>query len=308
MSEVSRPSLSFDKRRGRLFNAWVEVRFVLSKEHVRHVEVLVSYVSFSRPKSRTLKALQMILAKPLSDSDSASPVEKNHLPGVVLPNFDSNKSCDAPVEVSNDGANVNSSESEAAETEVKEPIHRLADKHASAVEEEQHWTDVLQMFYDDPWFQQRLSDSSRFTVHRCHMPSHNSDDVKQEALVQFAHSIERDRTLGFRPDRGSYGAFLATVIYRCCQKGLRQFRHSGGPSLQSGFQHPLDDQWDVFDEHLDLRESIAHLSEPYRTTIKQICEGHSVEEIARRRKKSVRTIYRWLDKGIVHLRALLPTE
>ena len=191
---------------------------------------------------------------------------------------------------------------------VRDPIQQLADKHQRAVARKQCWTEIWQMFYEDAWFQHRLNDSARFNTLRCHMPMHNREDVKQEALVQFARAIERDRSLGFRPERGNYGAFLATVIHRCCQKGLRQFRHFGGPSIWDGLRHPLVDHWDELDEQLDLRESIGQIPEPYRKTIQQICEGHSIEEIARRRKKSVRTIYRWLDQGIERLKALLPNE
>ena len=130
------------------------------------------------------------------------------------------------------------------------------------------------------------------------------DDVKQEALLYFARSVERDVSLGFRPERGSLGAFLATIINRCCQKGLRQFRHSHQRALHES-HHPLIENWNDLDEQLDLEEQISRIPEPYRSTIRLFCDGRTIGEIATEKSKSERTVYRWVEKGVAMLREQL---
>jgi RNA polymerase sigma factor (sigma-70 family) len=185
------------------------------------------------------------------------------------------------------------------------PVECLAAKHFEACQTCLHWTDVWQVFSDDPWFNRRLDDSAAYALKRCSLPFHNKDDVRQEALVYFARSIERDVSLGFKPERGTFSAFLATIINRCCQKGLRQFRNMHGYSITDESQHPLIEYRKQVDERLDFHELIGRIPEPYQGTIRLICDGLTIEEIAKRRRKSERTVYRWLEKGIEDLRVKL---
>ena len=189
-----------------------------------------------------------------------------------------------------------------------ELIDNLAEKHLAAVNAQLHWTAVWQVFSDDPWFNRRLNDSANYLIKRWHLPRQNKEDVQQEALVQFARSIERDASLGFRPERGDFGAFLGTIINRCCQKGLRQFRHSNKYSITNESQHPYAEEWAGLDEQIDLRESIGRVPEPFRSTVRLVCDGLSIAQIAKRKKKSERTVYRWLEKGIEHLRVICAAE
>ena len=98
-------------------------------------------------------------------------------------------------------------------------------------------------------------------------------------MILFAQSLRRNPTLGFCRQRGTYEAFLATVIYRCCQNGVRQFRRGQSLSPPGDHWHPVIDDQDEVDELLDLRQSMRKVSEPYRTALRLHCHGKSIEEI-----------------------------
>ena len=181
-------------------------------------------------------------------------------------------------------------------------LEELESVHQKAVEAGAEWTQVWELFYENPWFLRRLDFSARKLIYRLHFPVQWKEDIKQEALLVFARSIQRDRTLGFDETRGSYGAFLSTIIYRCCQKGVRQFNHYKKQKICEEYTHPFEELTDQMDEHLDLQHCLRQLPEPYKMTVTLICEGKSIPQIAKRTKRSVRTIYRWIDKATELLR------
>ena len=184
-------------------------------------------------------------------------------------------------------------------------VERLAEKHSQACQSGLDWTDVWQIFSDDPWFNRRLDASATRVLRRGYLPLHNKDDVRQEAMVQFARAIQRDVSLGFNPECGKFGAFLATIINRCCQKGLRKARPKHKCTIIHESQHPLVEYHKRVDEHLDFHDLVERIPEPYRETLRLICDGLSIAEIAKRRRKSERTVYRWLEKGLEDMRVKL---
>ena len=187
-------------------------------------------------------------------------------------------------------------------------ISRLLVKHQSAIEAKQSWLEIWELFYNDLWFCERLEKCARFTAHRYHLSPECKDDIQQEALVLFSRSLERDVTLGFNPDRGRYGALVATIIHRSCQKSVRQFRLRNIPSVTPELFMPLTGHIQQHEDELDLLASIERIPEPYKSTIRLVCSGLSIEEIAEIRNKSKRTIYRWLDRGTEQLRDLLTDD
>ena len=184
-------------------------------------------------------------------------------------------------------------------------ISRLLEKHRDAIAANQPWLEIWELFYQDPWFSHRLESCARYIVQRYHLSPEAKDDICQEALIHFSRSIRRDVTLGFNPDRGSFGALVSTIIHRSCQKAVCQFRQLNSPSVTPELFLPDTDFGQHAEDELDLQESILLITEPYRTTIQQICLGFTVDEIAEAQAKSKRTIYRWLDCGVKQLRGML---
>lgn len=181
-------------------------------------------------------------------------------------------------------------------------LNELEQTHSDAVASEEQWTGIWQLFYDSPWFKRRLEFSARSLIQRFGLPLQWKEDIKQEALLVFARSVQRDTSLGFDSTRGSFGAFVSTIIHRCCQKGLRQFNHSNLQVIENENLHPFIDLTETLDEHIDLRECLNQLPEPYRLTVSMICEGKSVPQIASKTRRSTRTVYRWLERAIELLR------
>jgi DNA-directed RNA polymerase specialized sigma24 family protein len=189
-----------------------------------------------------------------------------------------------------------------AVTKSVKQLDELESIHQRALDANADWTQIWEMFYESPWFLKRLDFSARKLIHKLHFPNQWKEDIKQEALLVFARSIQRNRSLGFDTSRGSYGAFLSTIIYRCCQKGLRQFNHHNNQKIDEEHTHPFEDVTEQVDEHLDLQHCLDHLPEPYKMTVTMICEGKTILQIARKTKRSVRTVYRWIDKATELLR------
>lgn len=166
------------------------------------------------------------------------------------------------------------------------------------------WTEVWQKFHDNRWFKKRLNDSAGRVISQTGLPQEWKEDVKQEALIVFSRALQRDKTLGFDERRGNFGSFISTIIYRCCQKGLRQFRRSINQAVTAD-KHPLTEPMEALDDRLDLRDCVWRLDEPYQSTVRLILFGRSITEIARLTKRSERTIYRRLERAIELLRELL---
>jgi len=177
----------------------------------------------------------------------------------------------------------------------------LETKHFLASQTLQDWQYIWELFYQDAWFRKKLNRSARYAVRQSGLGRHCIDDVQQEALVEFAKSLQRDPSLGFDPSRGDFRAFLVTIVHRCCQKGLRQFRMQYSLSIEDESLHPCYEDHSQIEEVMDLRQLARQIPEPYRGTVRQICNGLSIDEIARKRNRSKRTIYRWIDKSIVLL-------
>lgn len=194
------------------------------------------------------------------------------------------------------------SDSMIAVTKSVRQLKELEDVHQQAIDCDADWTQIWALFYESPWFLRRLDFSARKLIHKLHAPVQWKDDVKQEALLVFARSIQRNPTLGFDLNRGSFGGFLSTIIYRCCQKGLRQFNHHHSQQIDEEHTHPFEDTTKEIDELLDLQNCLSQLPEPYKMTVAMICEGKSISQIAQRTKRSVRTVYRWIDKATELLR------
>lgn len=189
-----------------------------------------------------------------------------------------------------------------AVTKGAKQLTELEISHEQAVDANENWVQIWELFYDSPWFLRRLDFSARKLVNRLHFPVNWKEDVKQEALLVFARSIQRNPSLGFDPERGSYGAFLSTIIHRCCQKGLRQFNHHSSQKIDEEYTHPFEELTEQLDERIDLQHCLSMLPQPYKMTVAMVCEGKSIPQIASQTKRSVRTIYRWLDKATELLR------
>lgn len=186
-----------------------------------------------------------------------------------------------------------------------QPIQRLARKHRNANRSRKNWREILQMFYDDPWFQRCLEKQAQSVIRKHRLQVGDREDIKQEAILLFARCLARDATLGYDIQQGDYGGFLATVILRCCQNGRRQFRNR--LALLPRFDPALRgyDDGTRFDRELDVRELMRRLSEPNRSILDLTMDGLSPAEIAHYQKQPKRTISRRLKQAIDRLKRWL---
>ena len=179
--------------------------------------------------------------------------------------------------------------------------HLAADleaKHFLAIHTLLEWQEVWEIFYQNPWFRKKLFYSAQFAARQSGLGRHNIDDIQQEALIIFSKSLQRDTSLGFDRNRGSFRGFISTVIHRCCQKALRQFHRQHLYSLDCEYLHPTHNENEGVVEQLDLETLIQKIPDPYRHTLQQLLEGSTIKQIAQRQRKSQRTIYRWLERAV----------
>jgi len=180
-------------------------------------------------------------------------------------------------------------------------VENLYKKHVAYCDQERSPEEILAMFYDDQWFQEKLAVSTKVAIAKAKGLACCADDIKQDALILVHRALQRRICLGYDPDKGSYAGFLGTILTRSCQKALWQFRHTFYMAIESEAQHPHHDPSAEVDENLDLVQEIEYLEQPYRGVLESICQGKSVDEIAASQQKSRRTIYRWLKSGMLNL-------
>ena len=170
-------------------------------------------------------------------------------------------------------------------------------KHLKAVEEQKTWIEIWELIYCDPWFQSRLEMLIAKIIRKNQLPRHWKDDIYQEAMIVFAQSLRRRPGLGFDPQRGKYESLLVTVLNRCCQKGLRQFRNTLVQRNLDPEIQPCIDRVMSAEKLFEYRELMELIPEPARSILLAICHGESVEAMANRLDCSSRTIYRHLENA-----------
>ena len=180
-------------------------------------------------------------------------------------------------------------------------VENLYKKHVAYCRQERSPEEVLAMFYDDQWFQEKLAIATNVAIAKAKGLACCADDIRQDALILVHRALQRRICLGYDPDRGSYAGFLSTILGRSCQKALWQFRHTFYLAIESETQHPHHDPREGVDENLDLVQQIGRLEQPYRSVLEAVCQGKSVDEIAASQQKSRRTIYRWMKSGMQNL-------
>ena len=186
-------------------------------------------------------------------------------------------------------------------------IDGLFKQHCAAVRNQQPLDRLWKIFFEHDWFSHQLERSTRYVVCKYNYPTHIFEDVQQEALLRFARLLKKDPMLGYQAERGSYEYYLKLVVYHCCIKSLRSFTRIDDPVLFPELkesQHPLLDEHELIDEQLDFQQSVSYLREPFRSTVQSVCDGMSIQGIARQQNRSPRTVYRWLDRGVEQLQML----
>ena len=171
-------------------------------------------------------------------------------------------------------------------------------QHFTALQTLRSWQEIWELFYSSPWFRYKLRFSVRKTARDSGLGSDCQDDIMQEALIEFAKALQRNASLGFDPSKGSFQGFLSTIIYRCCLKGLRQFQRRHLSMPDDDFMHPYYEEHAQLEKLMDFRHIARQIPEPYRGIVRQLLAGESINNIARTRKRSKRTVYRWIDRSI----------
>lgn len=187
----------------------------------------------------------------------------------------------------------------------RHPAERLYEKHQQALHDNDNWLSIWNLFIDDPWIQQQLGFLTTRVAKAGKICSVDQDDLRQNALVEFAANLRRDPSLGYESEKGRYQSLISTILYRCCLKAQRQFKfqvreESVDYVLESDYQSDFQPQQDS----LDLLALIDQLAEPHRKVASLYTLGKSVEEIAASLQKSKRTAYRMLQEATKMLRKL----
>lgn len=178
----------------------------------------------------------------------------------------------------------------------------LKHQHFSAVQAMSSWQEIWEIFHSNPWFRSKLGFCARKAAREIGLGADCYDDIQQQALIEFAKALQRNRSLGFDLSKGSFRGFLSTVIYRCCLKGLRQFQRRHHSMTSSNFLHPYYEEHLELEKLIDFRQISRQIPEPFRGVVRQLLAGESVGSIAKSRNRSKRTIYRWIDRSIALLR------
>ena len=145
-----------------------------------------------------------------------------------------------------------------------DPAH-LRQKHMAAIRSNKHWTEIWDIFYCDPWFQSKLQSFVDRMIRKNRLPADWKDDITQEAVLAFANEIRKRSNLGFDPEKGSYFAFVLTILSRCCAKGTRQFRRILTQTPLEAIELLLTSDVISAEQLIEYRDMIEQLSEPGKT-------------------------------------------
>ena len=167
------------------------------------------------------------------------------------------------------------------------------------------WLDVWQWMCQEPWFQRRLDWASQLVLRRTGCPRDWETDIKQQALLVLAANLRKKSDLGFDTARGRLGPFLSTVLYRCCQKAIRQFRGFHSASAVEEMPETYICSTDRQEALLDLHEVVDQLPNPWKETMQWLLDERSVSEIASHFDCSERTVYRRIERAMEMLRKKL---
>ena len=186
---------------------------------------------------------------------------------------------------------------------VESPVENISSEdleleHFTALHTMRSWQDIWGLFYNNLWFRQKLKRCVRKAAREAGLGPDCYDDIQQEALIGFAKALQRNCSLGFNLSKGTFEGFLHVVIYRCCLKGLRQFQRRHRSMPDDDFMHPYYEEHSQLEKLVDFRHVADQIAEPYRGIVRQLLTGETVDSIALSRKRSKRTIYRWIDRSV----------
>ena len=160
------------------------------------------------------------------------------------------------------------------------------------------WREIWELYYTHPWFRNKLRYCVRKAARNSGLNSDCHEDIQQEVLIEFATTLQRNRSLGFDPSKGSILSFLSTIIYRWSLRGTRQFekRHYSLPVGDA--LHQCYEVHSSLEDLIDFRLVARQIPEPYRGIIRQLTLGETVSQIAKIRNLSKRTVYRRINRLI----------
>lgn len=195
--------------------------------------------------------------------------------------------------------------------ETKRPsCENLKTRHLEAIKQGESWLEIWSLFHRDAWFQKALMYSANRVVKVFQIDPNQLDDIVQEAQFLMGKHIRQDPGLGYDSRKGSYQAYLSTIIDRCCLKAVRQFRNQLREVTlvkEKATKYLVVDN-DNQDRLLDLLNLIDRLPSSERTAIHLHLNGKSIDEIAKTLKRSKRTAYRFLNQAIHDLKQMAAPE
>lgn len=181
-------------------------------------------------------------------------------------------------------------------------IQSLCKKHEMAIGFRQTWENTLQMFFQDPWFENLVEFQARQLAIKHPSPVYDWEDIRQETIVRFAEAIEKDPSLGCCFQRNAYGTFLSRVIANCSQKTIRRVLVK--TPIRLDFNEQQIDNRSEIDDEIDTKELIAQLPKRSRSVLQLLAKGKSCSDIAKINDRTLRTIVRWRQEAINQIHEL----
>ena len=166
-----------------------------------------------------------------------------------------------------------------------------------------HWTEILELIYNNRSFKKKLSSAAAKTARRSRLPHQAKEDIQQEALYLLANALKENPSLGYDRGRGDFSRFLGTVIFNSCKQSYRGLyqRERFDRLTDFNFNGAYDTR-QLDDERMDLAVALASIDEPQVTVLELFADGFSVREISEQMKYSRRSTYRLLNSGLDELR------
>lgn len=142
-------------------------------------------------------------------------------------------------------------------------------------------------------------------VRRKGMPEAESDeaidDVRLEAYDRKKHPVQPTFAYAF--------GIARKRLLRWLRRKRIRLRHHDSAIQSNGWREAVAPDASIEDaeERAHLRARVAALREPFRSVVRaRYFDGQSVAEIARRRRRSFKTIYTQLDRALACLRRASP--
>lgn len=178
---------------------------------------------------------------------------------------------------------------------------RLCQEHLQLCHRQANWNEIWRLFLNDDAFLRLCDAVALRTIRKFGLPADCLCDIKQEALLSFAKTVQRHPCLGFDADRGCFGSWLRMLLTRCCAKALRQFRDRSRQGASVDVRYLIDESYSPVEHRIDAEVVLKRLDDRVSRVMQLRIVGTSVTEIATKIGCGEHTVYRLFNRGLNQL-------